>query len=289
MLARYWFLAARPKTLLAGVVPVMVGTALAYRFGAFVPVAAFLCLMFSLLSQIASNFGNDYYDFVKKTDDESRVGPARAVASGWISPEKMFRATFFTIFLACAFGMGLVYYGGWQLIAVGALCVVALLAYSAGPYPLSYNALGDLFVLVFFGIVAVVFSCYVQTGEFLCESFVCGVAVGLSATNILVVNNYRDYENDKKAGKRTTIVIFGRKFGACFYLMNGLLACVLSAYAIGGGYVALLPSMYLIPHFYLWRRLKLTEEGEALNKLLAQTSLNLFFLGLLLSAGLVLR
>ena len=285
---RYWFLAARPKTLLAGVVPVMVATALAYGDGGFVPLAAFLCLMFSLLSQVASNFANDYYDFVKKTDDESRIGPARAVASGWISPRSMRNATFFTVALACAVGLGLLYFGGWRLICVGAVCVLALLAYSAGPYPLSYHALGDLFVLVFFGVVAVVFSYYVQALSFTLEAFACGVAVGLAATNILIVNNYRDYDNDKRCGKRTTIVLFGRRFGVWFYLFNGLLACALGVCVVCEAKpVALLPLLYLVPHFLLWRSVKSTTDGEVLNGLLAKTSLNLFFFGLLLSVSIV--
>ncbi len=290
MSAKHWILAARPKTLLAGVVPVMVASALAFAEDAFEPLAAFLCLMFSLLSQIASNFGNDYYDFIKKTDDETRIGPARAVASGWVSPTAMRNAMLFTIVLACAFGLGLVCYGGWKLVAVGAFCVLALVAYSAGPYPLSYNALGDLFVLVFFGVVAVVFSYYVQSLMITFDALICGVSVGLVATNILVVNNYRDYDNDKRCGKRTTIVLFGRKFGTHFYLANGVVACVLCMFICVGNFVAaLLPLLYLVPHFSLWRKLKSTTDGKILNNLLAQTSLNLFFFGLLLSISLICR
>ena len=129
-----WVLAARPKTLAAGSVPVIVASALAVHFGQFKLLPAVLCLLFALLSQIASNFSNDYFDFTKQTDNEARLGPARAVASGWIPPESMLAGTVVAIGLACLFGSGLIYYGGWAMILVGAVCVVSLLAYTAGPW-----------------------------------------------------------------------------------------------------------------------------------------------------------
>ena len=158
-----WILASRPKTLAAGSVPVIVASALAAHDGMFNLVPAILCLFFALLAQIASNFSNDYFDYKKKTDNEDRLGPARAVSSGWIDPGMMLVGIFVTITVACLFGMGLIWYGGWEMIIVGIVCVVSLLAYTAGPWPLAYNGLGDVFVLVFFGFVAVIFSNYVQT------------------------------------------------------------------------------------------------------------------------------
>jgi 1,4-dihydroxy-2-naphthoate octaprenyltransferase len=284
-----WFLAARPKTLAAGSVPVIVAAGLAAHFGQFRLVPAVLCLLFALLAQIASNFSNDYFDFIKKTDNENRLGPARAVASGWIEPGKMLIGTVSTIGLACLFGLGLVYYGGWAMILVGFACVLALLAYTAGPWPLAYNGLGDLFVLVFFGIVAVVFSFYVQTLTFKPLVFVAGFIVGLPAVNILVLNNYRDRENDKACQKHTTIVIFGEAFGRWFYLLNGLAACLLCLLFIKESlWAALLPFLYLLPHYKTWRKICTIREGKALNNLLGETSRNLLIIGLLFTAGLLL-
>jgi 1,4-dihydroxy-2-naphthoate polyprenyltransferase len=284
-----WLLATRPKTLAAGSVPVIVASGLSAHFGHFRFIPAVLCLLFALLAQIASNFSNDYFDFIKKTDNEHRLGPARAVASGWISPRYMLIGTLCTICLACFFGLGLVYYGGWKMILVGIFCVFSLLAYTAGPWPLAYNGLGDLFVLVFFGLVAVVFSFYVQTLHFESLVFVAGVIVGLPAVNILVLNNYRDRENDKACRKRTTVVLFGETFGRRFYLLNGIAACLLSLFFVKESvWAAGLPFLYLIPHYRTWHKMCLINQGLALNALLGETSRNLLIIGLLFTIGLLL-
>lgn len=283
-----WLLAARPKTLAAGSVPVVVASGLAVHFGQFQWIPALLCLFFALMAQIASNFSNDYFDFVKKTDNGHRLGPARAVASGWIAPPMMLRGTVVVIALACFLGLGLVYYAGWGMVVVGVVCVLSLLAYTAGPWPLAYNGLGDVFVLVFFGFVAVVFSFYVQTNTFEPLAFMAGAMVGLSAVNILVLNNYRDRDNDKACNKRTTIVIFGEAFGRYFYLINGILACLLGLFFWKTAvWAALLPFLYLIPHYATWRKMCRIREGKALNALLGETSRNMLILGLLFVAGLL--
>lgn len=285
-----WFLAARPKTLAAGSVPVIVASGLAAHFGQFRLVPAVLCLLFALLAQIASNFTNDYFDFIKKTDNENRLGPARAVASGWIEPRKMLMGTGLTIALACLSGLGLIYYGGWTMILVGLACVAALLAYTAGPWPLAYHGLGDLFVLVFFGIVAVVFSFYVQTLAFKPLVFAAGFIVGLPAVNILVLNNYRDRENDRACHKHTSIVLFGEAFGRWFYLLNGVAACLLCLLFLRESlWAALLPFLYLAPHCATWRKMCAIGQGRALNPLLGETSRNLLILGVLFTAGLLAR
>lgn len=284
-----WCLAARPKTLAAGSVPVLVASALAARLGCFQWLPAVLCLLFALLAQVASNFANDYFDFVKKTDNEDRLGPARAVASGWIDPYRMLIGLAVTITLACLFGLGLIHYGGWEMVLVGAFSVVCLLAYTAGPWPLAYHGLGDLFVLVFFGFVAVVFTFYVQAGTVHPAAFVLGAVVGLQAVNILVLNNYRDRDTDKASGKKTTIVLFGEPFGRWFYLTNGVLACVLSLLLCPLSVAAaLLPWLFLWPHLVTWRKLVAIRQGRELNALLGKTARNLLWLGLLLSIGLML-
>ena len=285
-----WILACRPKTLAAGSVPVLVASGLAAHFGQFNLIPAILCLIFALLAQIASNFSNDYFDFIKKTDDENRLGPARAVASGWIDPKKMIYGTFVVIALACLFGLGLVYYGGWEMIVVGVVCVVSLLAYTAGPWPLAYHGLGDLFVLVFFGFVAVVFSFFVQTQTFHFLAFVAGAIVGLAAVNILIINNYRDRETDKVSHKNTTIVIFGEAFGKWIYLINGIVACMLCLLFLCESlyWAAALPFLYLIPHYKTWQTMVAINHGKELNTLIGKTSRNMLLLGVLLALGMLL-
>ena len=284
-----WLFACRPKTLAAGSVPVVVASALAARHGQFKPLAAFLCLMFALLSQIASNFGNDYFDYARGGDTDERLGPPRACASGWIDPFLMLFGALCAAALGCAFGLGLIFFGGWPMIFVGAACVIALFAYSAGPFPLSRYGMGDLFVLIFFGFVAVVFSYYVQSRAFHYLAFVCGGSVGLAAVNILIVNNYRDAGNDRACGKMTTIVIFGKRAGRIWYLANGFLSCALCLFFLREGMTvaALLPFAYLVPHILTWRKIS-AREGRDLNPLLGETSRNLLILGLLLSAGILL-
>lgn len=284
-----WLLATRPKTLAAGSVPIMVASALACQVGEFKWQPAVLCLLFALLAQIASNFSNDYFDHKKKTDNEDRLGPARAVASGWITPKYMLYGTGVVIALACIFGLGLVVYGGWQLIVVGIICVLSLLAYTAGPFPLAYNGLGDVFVLVFFGWVAVVFSFYVQADYFPVSAFVLGTSVGLGAVNILIVNNYRDRDNDRKCNKRTSIVLLGDKFGRNFYLANGFIAVGLCMYFFETAmWASILPLLYLPLHLQAWKSMCRIHKGRELNKVLGLTARNLVVFGLLVSVGLIL-
>lgn len=284
-----WFLAIRPKTLPAGTVPIVVASALAYHFGTFQWIPAALCLAFALLAQIASNFSNDYFDFIKKTDNEERLGPARAVASGWITPRNMLIATAIVIIMACSFGLGLVAYGGWAMILVGIICILALLAYTAGPYPLAYHGLGDVFVFIFFGLVAVVFSFYLQSGFFHHIAFIAGAIVGLGAINILVINNFRDRDNDRNSGKKTTIVLFGERFGKYIYLSNGILAVLLCLFFWKEiSWKSLFPIGYIPFHIATWKTMITINQGKALNRVLGLTSRNLLILGILLSIGFIL-
>ncbi len=230
--ARIWFGALRPRTLPAAVAPVLVGSALAWHDGTFVPAAAALCLGFSLLVQVGTNFANDYYDFLRGADTAARVGPRRAVAAGLIRPPAMFRAMVGVFVAAFAVGLGLVAYGGPWLIAIGIASILCGVAYTGGPYPLAYHGLGDVFVFLFFGLVAVGGTYFVQAGRVATEAMLAGVPIGLLATNILVVNNYRDVETDAAAGKRTLVVRLGR--GAARWQF-GLSLVV--AFAVPGGFL----------------------------------------------------
>jgi 1,4-dihydroxy-2-naphthoate octaprenyltransferase len=202
----------RPRTLPAAVAPVLVGSALAWRAAAFNLTASLLCMAFALLVQIGANFANDYYDFLHGADTHERVGPVRAVAAGLASPTAMRRAMWLAFGLAFATGMALIAWGGWWLVAVGIASIACAIAYTGGPYPLGYHGLGDVFVFLFFGLVAVGVTFYVQAGCIAASSLWAGAAVGALATNILLVNNYRDAATDAKAGKRTVVVRFGRRY-----------------------------------------------------------------------------
>ncbi|MDE3084339.1 MAG: 1,4-dihydroxy-2-naphthoate polyprenyltransferase [Verrucomicrobiota bacterium] len=220
---KIWIAAARPRTLPAAIAPVFVGSALAWREGEFKAPAAAACLGFALLVQIGTNFANDYFDFIKGADTTERVGPRRAVASGLISPETM-RMAMRLVFAAAFFvGLTLLRYGGWPLLVVGVLSIACGLAYTGGPWPLAYRGLGDVFVFIFFGLVAVGATFFVQAGYVSTDAIIAGAAIGALATNILLVNNYRDAETDAKAGKRTLVVRFGKSFArAQFAAAHGL-------------------------------------------------------------------
>lgn len=279
-----WLEAARPKTLPASFSPVLVGCALAYRDGVFKLAPAILCVLVALLAQIASNFANDYFDFKKGADKEDRLGPERAVASGWITPKAMLWGTFITLGLSCLCGCFLLFFAGWELIGVGIAIAICVLAYSAGPFPLAYNGLGDVCVLLFYGVIPVCFTYYIQTLSFSLLSFLLSVALGLLSVNILVVNNYRDYLQDKAARKRTTIVLFGRRFGRVFYILNECVAflLVLPLVLDAPWWILFLFGILFALCFYTTREL-LTLEGRALNRTLGHTARNVFLFAAVLS------
>ncbi|MDR1331656.1 MAG: 1,4-dihydroxy-2-naphthoate polyprenyltransferase [Tannerella sp.] len=283
-----WLLAARPKTLTASVSPVLVGSALAYHDGSFRWVPAVLCFFVALWAQVAANLANDYFDFRKGADTGERLGPSRAVASGWIAPGAMWRAALGVLALACLCGCGLLFYGGWQLIWVGLAVAVCAIAYSAGPYPLAYNGWGDVCVLLFYGIVPVCFTYYTQTNAFSPTAFWLSMSMGLLSVNILLVNNCRDCAQDRAAGKRTTVVLFGRRFGHVLYLTNILLAVAFSwpVYLFRGWNCRLLFLFFLILQLFTWQDL-LRLQGRELNRTLEQTARNVLLYALLLISMLI--
>ena len=285
-----WFLAARPKTLSAAATPVIVAGSLAWHDGVFALTPALICLFFALIAQIISNFANDYFDYKKGTDNEERLGPKRAVAEGWIAPRTMLYATVGLLIVDCLLGLFLICYGGWQLIFVGILVAVFALAYSGGPYPLAYHGWGDICVFFFFGIIPVGFTYYVQALQWTFPVSICGTSIGLVIINILVANNYRDRFTDKEAGKNTSIVLFGEKFGRYFYLLNGMIAAVCCQYFwfIDAVWAAILPLFFLISHIRTWKEMVRIGEGKQLIYILELTSRNVLLFGFLLSLGLIL-
>ncbi|NDV65644.1 1,4-dihydroxy-2-naphthoate polyprenyltransferase [Bacteroides sp. 224] len=288
--AKAWLLAARPKTLTGALLPVMIGSALAYMDGTFQWLPALICAVFAGLMQIAANFINDLFDFLKGSDREDRLGPERACAQGWISPGAMKIGIAITVIIACLTGSTLLIYGGWQLIIVGIVCVLFAFLYTTGPYPLSYNGWGDLLVILFFGFVPVGGTYYVQALNITPGVMVASLICGLIVDTLLVVNNYRDREADRKSGKRTIIVRFGEPFGRYLYLFLGIAASLLCFWFLKDNhwYAALLPQLYLIPHFITWHKMVKIHKGKALNSILGETSRNMLLMGFLLSLGMVI-
>ena len=285
-----WIEAARPRTLPTSVSPVIAASAYAWYQNTFNGYAAAICLIFALLAQIASNFGNDYFGYKKGRDNSDRVGPRRAVASGDISPISMLLATILTLSLACVTGCLLIPIGGWKLLIAGIFIAIFAIAYSAGPYPLSYNGWGDVLVIIFFGFVPVGGTYYVQALTWTPDVTVASLVCGLLIDTLLVVNNYRDREADARSGKQTIIVRFGEKFGRYFYLALGITASLLCLRFLSEGhfYAGLLPQLYLIPHFFTWKKMVRIYNGKKLNNILGETSRNMLLMGVLLSLGLLL-
>ena len=295
--ARAWLLAARPKTLTGALVPVALATALAAADGTARWPQALLCALFAGAMQVAANLINDYFDWRKGTDREGRLGPERACAQGWITPRAMLAGIAATVAVAClGFGLPVLLvarqglpWGGAELLVLGLLCVAAAFAYTAW---FSYWGLGDVLVLVFFGFVPVCGTYWVQAYAFTPEALVLSLACGLAIDALLVINNYRDRDEDRLSGKRTVVVRWGEPFGRWLYLALGLAVVALVAvlWAMGrltplGLAGAALP--YAVLHLATWRRLCAIRSGRALNALLGQTSRNMAVLALLLSAALL--
>jgi len=286
-----WLAATRPRTLPAAVAPVLVGTALAWHAGKFDPWAAAICLGFALLIQIGTNFANDYYDFVKGADTAARVGPRRAVAAGLVAPVTMRNAMAAVFVAAFLLGLTLVAWGGPWLLVIGVASVLCGIAYTGGPYPLGYHGWGDVFVFVFFGLVAVGATYFVQAGWPPVLVWLLAVPVGLLATNILVANNYRDAETDAVAGKRTLVVRFGRgfarvQFGFSLFVSFGLLP--VAAWHLDGAWWLLLPWLLLPEVWRQWQGLRESKTPGELIELLGAASRLLALYALLLAAGLIL-
>ena len=287
-----WFLAIRPKTLTGAVIPVMMGTALALHDATVSWLPALGCLLFACAMQVAANFINDLYDFLKGTDRADRLGPERACAQGWITPEAMKAGIGVTLLLAAAAGLGVLWcvwnhlpYGGWELVVLGAICMIFAFLYTT---LLSYKGWGDLLVLLFFGLVPVCGTYYVQGFTITTNLLMTGLMCGVSIDTLLVVNNYRDREQDAVSGKRTLIVRYGEPFGRYLYLGLGI-ACWLIALLmtlrglLSTDQLVWASSPYLLLHITTWRKMVRIRQGRKLNAILGETSRNMLLMGLLWS------
>ena len=285
-----WLLASRPKTLPASLVPVMVGSALAISHGKFFLHYSIAALICSVLIQIGTNFTNDLYDFLKGADNEKRKGPMRVLVSGLISVKEMKIGISLVFGLAFLLGLYLVYSSGILILFVGIISIIAGIAYTAGPFPLAYNGLGDLFVFIFFGVVGTMGTFYLHTQEISLLAFIISVPVGAVTTNILVVNNYRDINEDKEAGKITMAVIIGKYFTRVEFILLLVLCYTVSIilhFNFDYSYWVFLPYL-TIPIAIVLTRMLMFYKDEELNKTLELSAKFSGIYGLLLSIGLIL-
>ncbi len=268
-----WIEAMRLRTLPVSVAGVLMAAAYGVFKDKFQFLPVLLCLIFAILAQIASNFANEYYDFKAGLDKPGREGPRRGVTEGDITPQAMRNATFCTLALACVVGLSLIYWGGWWLIAAGIGIALGALAYSAGPYPLSRHALGEVAVIFFFGIIPVNLTYYLQAGAFDVDVLLGSIGIGLMGANVLIVNNYRDADADAKVGKLTLVHIIDRHRTLSLYLTNGWLGVALTmpVWASLEPWKVLIPIAYGIAHTCLHSAIS-KRLGAALNPMLGKTA-----------------
>jgi len=289
--ARIWLMAARPRTLPAAVAPVLVGTALAGEAGVFHPVTLAATLIGAVFIQVGTNLSNDYSDARRGADTEDRLGPVRVTAGGLVPPRQVLIATWVSFGVAVLVGIYLVAVAGWELLLVGAASILAGVLYTGGPRPYGYEGLGELFVFAFFGIVAVTGSYFVQAKELPWEAFVLAVPVGLLAASILMVNNIRDLETDRRAGKRTLAVRLGRRRARRLYGISVYLAFLLAPlpWLLGSLSFCLLLAWLALPLAVpLVRTVATHTDGPTLNAALARTGMLQLVFCLLLSGGILL-
>lgn len=293
-----WLLATRPKTLSAAAVPVMIGTAFAWRNTSeqFNWIPAILCLLFAWIMQIDSNLVNDYFDFKKGNDDETRLGPKRACSEGWITSDAMVWGILITTLLGCMTGIPLILYGGLEMVMVGIACVVFCFLYTT---LFSYHGLGDILVLLFFGIIPVCCTYYVcmplhqqiPTGEVIASSIACGLAIDA----LLIVNNYRDIDNDRSNGKITIAVRLGesktrRLYESIGYIAAGIM--IIRVFFDSYQTDKLIPTyalylIYIILHRQSYQEMKRINKGAKLNQVLGLTARNILVFGLLSVAAIL--
>lgn len=285
-----WLEATRPKTLSAAVCPVLVGTSLAFNAGRFDWKPALICLFFALLVQIGTNFANDYLDGIRGSDTEQRLGPQRAVASGLVSAERMKFVAIAVLLVAFIMGLALIPFGGWWLLVVGIASVLCAWCYTGGPYPLAYNGLGDIFVVFFFGFVAVGCTYFVQAGSINADVLWAGLACGLLVNNILVINNYRDVDEDLISGKKTLAVRFGRGFAEWQFRLTIYGVAAISIYLALSleDLLVMLSLMTLLPVLSLSRRLPDLQTPQEYLSALKTSGLVVAFYGLIFSVALAL-
>ena len=284
-----WIIASRPKTLIAAIAPVILGSSLAFQEDSFNLLLFTAILITAILIQIGTNLVNDLFDYINGADNEDRLGPDRALQKGLLSKSQIESAIFFIFTMAVVLGFYLALIGGWPIVIIGSISILFGFLYTSGPYPLAYNGLGDIFVFVFFGLVAVPGTYYLHTGMFTFEAIILGSALGCLSTCILIINNLRDIDNDKKHKKNTLAVYIGRKFTKIEYLLlitTAYLIPIYISYAFGNK-----SSIYIV-YFTLPIAIRLLidvfhKTDLALNITLEGTAKLLFLYTLLFSFGII--
>ncbi|MEL7834827.1 1,4-dihydroxy-2-naphthoate polyprenyltransferase [Fodinibius sp. Rm-B-1B1-1] len=285
-----WIKAARPQTLAAAFVPVCVGASLAFHDQQLLWIPSIIALLCAFLIQIGTNFANDYFDFKKGADTDDRIGFERATSKGLISEQGMRNATIVTMAIAFLFGLYLVWHAGWVIFGIGIASLLFGILYTGGPFPLAYNGLGDLFVFIFFGIIAVMGTYYVNALEWSNSSFWASLAVGALSTNILVINNLRDVDQDVRAGKNTLGVLFGENFLRIEYLAMLCLAFAIPPhfyFKLHYGAIIFLPFLIIPFGILLLKKVWFEDDKETFNNLLKQTAQFMTAYGILFSIGII--
>ena len=278
---KYWIKAARPKTLPVSIAPVIMAVALASLYAIIDWLPAIICLVFAVMAQVLSNFANDYSDGINGSDNQ-RLGPQRMVASGLISPYKMRKGIIVWGILTFLLGCSLLYWGGWILLPFGIVILLCAFAYSAGPFPLSRHALGDVAVVLFYGIAPVVLTFFIQVGYVNWQIIVAGLAIGMVANNLLIVNNYRDAEQDEANGKKTTVAILGKPFMRNVFYLNPIIAIIL-VYLIFKTPMILICSIPFLAYSILISVKFSKANGMEFNKLIGLASLEAILFALTLT------
>ncbi len=280
-----WLLAARPKTLAAAVTPVLVGTALAFQVTMHWPPFVF-ALLASVFIQIGTNYVNDALDFKKGADTHTRLGPLRVTQAGLLDADAVLRGAYFCFFLAALCGIPLILRGGWPIAAIGIASIVAAYAYTGGPYPLAYHGLGEIFVMIFFGLVAVCGSFYLQRLALDPTAWIGGIAVGSLAVVILAINNLRDIENDRASNKRTLAARFGTTFARTEIVFFAILpfACVIAIAYLRRSWMLTVPMLAIILAIALLARVA-RSRGAELNRCLALAGALEWIFGILYVVG----
>ena len=285
-----WIIASRPKTLIAAIAPVILGSSLAFQENSFNLLLFTVILITAILIQIGTNLVNDLFDYINGADNEDRLGPDRALQKGLLSKSQIESAIFFIFTIAVVLGFYLALIGGWPIVIIGSISILFGFLYTSGPYPLAYNGLGDIFVFIFFGLVSVSGTYYLYTGNFYMDSIILGSSVGSISTGILVVNNLRDIHNDKKFKKNTLAVLLGKRFTQIEYLSLMIIAYLIPIYI---SFIFGWKSSLYIVYFTLPIAIQLIlqvffKEGADLNKTLEGTAKLLLLYTLLLSFGIAI-
>lgn len=287
---RAWVMATRPKTLPAAVIPVMVGTAVAFAQERHAWIAAAAALLGAMLIQIGTNLANDYFDFKKGADTEDRLGPTRVTQAGLIDENAVRNAMVLTFALSAVVGGYLIWVGGWPIAVIGVLSILSGVAYTGGPFPLGYHGLGDVFVFVFFGLIAVTATHFVQAGEWSFVALMASIPIGCLSVAILIVNNYRDMETDVHVGKRTLAVRFGRRATQVQYaaMLAIAYAVPVAQYWMDQANEWIFLPLLSVPLAMMLMRQFLTLRGRELNPVLEKTAKLLVLFGILYTIGIVL-